>query len=364
MSPELPAATVDGLFETEVPVQGPDTAQRNQAIRQALGQVLVKVSGSRDIADRPALAEELGQAPRYVQQFRYLEPGHNGDQPVGRLLVQFDGAAVTRMLRERGLPVWGEARPTVLVWLGIEDQGERRWYVPDTDPTGWDALQRAANERGLPLLLPLMDLDDQRVLRPDDLWGGGESAVRAASERYAPDAILVGRLADLGGAWRGSWTLLQDAAESWEGRPGERDRSLAAGVSWAADALAARNAPMGTGSATSLVELRVAGILGLAEYGRVKAHLGSLSMVERSRLLALEPGVARFQLKVRGGAAALATGIALGGLLEQAPQAGTERPATDTRRQGGRAVGEGPETAGEGPSGGVRPAVLSYRVRP
>ena len=43
-----------------------------------------------------------------------------------RLRVLFDEAAVTRILRDRGLPVWGQVRPTVLVCLGIDDQGERR----------------------------------------------------------------------------------------------------------------------------------------------------------------------------------------------------------------------------------------------
>jgi hypothetical protein len=350
----LPAATVEGLFATQVAVQGRDTAQRNQAIQQAFGKVLVKVSGYRDMPGRPELAGELDQAPRYVQQFRYVAAEKSGEQAAERLQVQFDGDAVTRLLRDKGLPVWGQARPAVLVWLALEDGRGRRWYTPDTDPAGWEALQQAAQERGLPVLLPLLDLEDQANLKPGDILDGAEPTIRAASERYGPDAILVGTLADLGGSWRVRWTLLQEAGTSWAGRPGGLYENLTAGVDRATDALAARYAPLGAESGTRLVELRVAGVLELADYGRVEAHLGSLSMVEQFRLLAVEPGVVRFQLRVAGGGAAVERGIALGGLLE---------PDSAALAQDAAAEPSSDQPTAAEPASQPAEVVLSYRVR-
>ena len=103
----LPAATVDGLFEAEVPVQGRDTAQRNQAIQEALGQVLVKVSGYPDIPARPELAGELAQAPLYVQQYRYLASEQSGEQPPERLPLPDPVPAGNRAMRRGGAGAHG-----------------------------------------------------------------------------------------------------------------------------------------------------------------------------------------------------------------------------------------------------------------
>ena len=37
------------------------------------------------------------------------------------LLVEFDGAAVKKALRESGATYWNESRPSVLVWLVMDD---------------------------------------------------------------------------------------------------------------------------------------------------------------------------------------------------------------------------------------------------
>jgi hypothetical protein len=336
---------VDGLFGTEVPVQSREATQRDHDLRQALAKVLVKVSGYRDTPERPELAEALAEAPGYVQQFRYLVRDQSAGEPTEWLRVIFDGAAVTALLRERSLPVWSEVRPAVLLWLGLETPAGYRWYTPDTDPGGWDALQRAADERGLPLLLPLLDLEDQARLRPAELEGGYEPTIWSASQRYAPDAVLVGTLGDRGGAWRVSWTLLQDTAVNWQSPAGSLDEVLAAGVHRATDILAARYVPRGMSPEARFLELRVTGVVGLADFARVRGHLDALSVVEHSRLLAVEPGVARFQLRVAGGAAALERGMALGGLLEPDTQGHLDGAADD-------------------PGGQADRGVLSYRVRP
>ena len=56
-----------------------------------------------------------------------------------------------------------------------------------------------------------------------DLWGGFESDIRRASERYLPDVILVGRLSSRGGDWEGNWTLyLPDKTNRWQTRADSR----------------------------------------------------------------------------------------------------------------------------------------------
>ena len=67
----LQAAPVTGLYQAEVPAAGRAAEQRNQAIRDAFGRVLVKVTGNRNIAAREELREGVANAARYVQQYSY-----------------------------------------------------------------------------------------------------------------------------------------------------------------------------------------------------------------------------------------------------------------------------------------------------
>ena len=323
------AATVDGLFSAEVPVAGRQTEQRNQAIRAAYAVVLGKVSGYPDIAERPELAGDLGDAPRYVQQFRYrsdpaqLEAGV--PDPAQLLRVKFDADAVMRVLREHRLPIWGSTRPAVLVWLGLEQGGRRSLASMEAEPDAWAALQRGAEARGLPLLLPLFDLEDHSQLEAGDLWGDFESRIRAASARYAPDAILVAAASQRGGGWRLRWILYQDDDKTEWNTAGDLDQALVAGVERSADVLVARYAPLGAAVSAAALQLRVTGVSDLAGYGRLQAQLEGLDMVKRVRPLLIESETSLFELQLAGSVQALEQALTLGGLLEPA-QPGQAEP--------------------------------------
>src|SRR5258706_15949695 len=55
-------------------------------------------------------------------------------------------------------------------------------------------LLAVADERGLPVTLPLLDVQDLRAVTFADVWGGFEDRVAAASARYRADALLIGRV--------------------------------------------------------------------------------------------------------------------------------------------------------------------------
>ena len=156
------------LFVEQTPVGDESPETRNAALTEMLERVLVRVSGNAAIASQPAAADVLAAAPRLVQQYRYRNE-QAGGEPVRYLWARFDGAAVERMLRDRNLPVWVQ-RPTVLVWLANEQKGQRQLVALENRPTSRVALLDRARERGLPLQLPLMDLEDQAALTPADMW--------------------------------------------------------------------------------------------------------------------------------------------------------------------------------------------------
>ncbi len=316
------AAQVEGLYQAEAPVAGVEAAARNRAIRSALEKVLVKVTGNPGIAALKGIGNELDQAAKYVQQYSYrlqsMPPGAPADAEPQRLLrVIFDAAAVDRMLRQRGLPVWNGNRPSILVWMGLEQKRNRRLLQPDLDNGLTQAITRVAEERGLPVLFPLMDLEDQARLQVADLWGGFESNIRAASERYGPDLILTGRLSRVAKeVWRGRWRLYRgDGFSQWENEAGSSGALAADAMQHAADLLAERFAPAGGDGGLSSVRIRVSGVHDLETYARVGQLLATLSNLERLAVVYVEPNAVTYDLHGRGGMAAVEQRLLVGGVL-------------------------------------------------
>ncbi|QYZ66876.1 MAG: hypothetical protein OI74_00190 [Gammaproteobacteria bacterium (ex Lamellibrachia satsuma)] len=324
------AERVSGLYEAAVPVVGQGAQARAPAMREAFGQVLIKISGNRDLLQQEDLAKRLKRAPRYVQQYRYRmleQPLSDDPAPVvdpenplpDRLLwVRFDEKAVNRLLREASVPVWGGTRPSTLVWLTRDAKGRRTLYQQDMEPELATTVTETADQRGLPVVMPLMDLEDRNALQVSDLWGDFEENIRRASQRYLPDVILAGRLHRQGGqAWSGDWTLyLPDGVEQWQIQ-GKSDLALAReGVQQAVDLLAARFAPQSASQGVEALRIRVSGMLNLADYVLVKDYLRSLVMIEQLDLLAAGSEQVSFLARVQGGREALERGILLGGVLE------------------------------------------------
>ena len=148
------------VAETQVADEGSET--RNTALSQLLATVLARVSGNTGIAGQPAAKDLLASAPSLVQEYRYRTEGAE-DKPVRYLWARFDQSAVERMMRERNLPVWVQ-RPRVLLWVATERTGKRVLLNLEHEPQARAAVVGRARERGMPLQLPLMDLEDQTKL--------------------------------------------------------------------------------------------------------------------------------------------------------------------------------------------------------
>jgi uncharacterized protein len=331
------ARELQGLYDAEVAVAGQSAPEREQALRKALAEVLVKVSGDRAAPRRaPQVMEGAG---RYVQQYGYRTAAQPGAEL--QLWARFDAAAVDRALQQAGLPVWGRVRPTALVWLAVES-GQQRYLLGADEPSQERAaLEAAAERRGLPVLLPLLDLEDQGALKFADVWGGFGDMIMRASARYQTEAVLVGRLhRAAAGTWSARWTLYGAGASAhWEAQ-GSAEEAIGEGVDGLADALAARFAgPAGEREQVRLT-VAVTHIDSLAGYARAERHLRGLGPVAAVQVAQVEPDRITFELQVRGGRAALEQAISLGGAL-----------AADATVYPGR---------GEAPGQGV----LAYRLLP
>ncbi len=321
MTPVNAALDPGELYAADVAVEGRDEAERVAAYAEALSRVLVKVVGDRTVATRPVLQPLLAQAPSLVEQYGY----RTTDSGL-RLWVRFAREPIDTALREAGIPVWGGVRPPVLAWVVAESGGSRhllsRGGVTLTDDPmvleAVAALQSEAVRRGLPLRLPLLDLEDQARIQPADVWGDFRERIREASRRYQTEAILTGRMARVGGSWHGRWVLYQgEQRQEWEGRHADPHMVVAMGVDGASDALAARYARFQEADGTALFQIRVVGVTTLVDLHDASRYLERLAPMVRLEPVVVEPDAVVFRATVRGGAAALQQAIAGGNRLQQ-----------------------------------------------
>lgn len=308
------ATQVDGLYESTQGVSGQDAGERSRALRSALAEVFVRVSGRGDAPRDVNLKAALNNAVNYALQYRYERTTSDSGEQALVMRIRFDPTSVDALLRASSFPVWGRERPATLVWLAVDD-GRRRVVSEEEEQGLAESVRRYAGLRGLPVLMPLMDLEDRRQVSFPDLWGGFSDRVASASERYGTEQVLLVRLSrTASGGWLGRFSRRTEAQQqAWEQVGGSPDEVLLRGMDVFADDIAAEYAASGSGIA--LVTLGVDGVTNLRDYGRVMAYLSGISAVNGVRLTQAAPEAVLLSIQVRGDAELLFKVIGLGNVL-------------------------------------------------
>ena len=209
------AAVVPWLYTAEAAVRSQSAGDRHRAASTGLAEVLTRLTGLAPLPDHADVASALAAPERFYARYEYVQRQAEADAPAQVLVFHFDPGPVLRLLRQADLPVWAADRPRTLAWVVLQQQGERRLIGgagPLADAIAGSLRQRA-RERGLELSLPLMDLTDA-ALSPTAVWGLFWEDIDAASARYAPDLLLVGRLRQAVDGWHTEWQLRSRGAAS------------------------------------------------------------------------------------------------------------------------------------------------------
>ena len=349
------AVEVDGLFNAEVPVFDRGVEQRRAGIKSALEKVLVKVSGNQHVIFVPGIIPPENEIERLVEQFGYSEIEYdetelvsdenvdlqlNDDteflqaesdeaqedplseqaeepKPTLNLWVGFDSNAVLKRLQQANLPVWDRTRPLTLVWVAVQDGGERYLLEPELHLDIKDVMDAQAAERGMPIAFPLMDLEDRTLLTPTDVWGDFGDAIMLASQRYGADAVLVVRLSNEGDAfWRARWTLYHgDESNHWESTGENQEQSLTQGLHSSADTLASRYAQVLLANLEPPLTMTLHGINQFDHYAKAINYLESLTQIASLDVFRVTQNKLELNLSIRGNRDGLEKVIRLGGVL-------------------------------------------------
>ena len=312
---KLDAVTLENLYQAEVLSESQSDAQRRIDASEGLSQVLMRVSGRSDILQNPVIVAALKTPEQYYSEFSYArveavndeaaalpQPGLDplpAETPRQVMRIRFAPSLIAKILREADLPVWGSNRPSVLSWMAIDDESGRQ-VLGEANPSLFaKTLNQAARARGVPLLLPLWDLEDSRGVSSSEIWGRFLGRIEAASKRYSPDKILVFRAeSEFSNQWRGDWSLGEGG--QWRSGTvyGESQAQLATAlVGVLASVLSEQYAVTST---RSEVRLTVEGITKIQDYAEVSRYLEGLTQVMSVQPVRILTDMVEFKLRSEG----------------------------------------------------------------
>lgn len=291
------AAEVSDLFESQVAVESQSRDDRQGALGEAFGKVLIKVSGQLDVIEIDGIRSQLNQATDYLVQYGYQT--HDGQL---HLRAQFDERRVERLLRDNSATFWSARRPHIVLWVARENGAAIKLAGRDDDMAMIPALREQAAERGLPVSFPILDLDDRMLVAPSDVWGRFDAPILKASKRYGSDGVLMLRVQEIADDMlEAQWTLVVGNAR----RSGQSQAADAASLGVAVidnvtDRVAAQYAVTYGGGESSEFTIRILNLQDLERVLLVEDLLKRLASVERATLTRYHQGTAEFELQLIG----------------------------------------------------------------
>ena len=320
----LSAIEVENLYSAKVAVATQSAGDRDQALKNALRAILVKVGGKE--IEHPFIAQAIKNYNQYVTQYQYIR----SDDKV-LLYVSFDETKVNQLFKESDLAIWGRLRPQVMVWLVEEDGFERQIISSTSNSLLPNTINEFSQLRGLPLVMPIMDLTDHTALPLTDVWGRFSQPVAQASARYMADAVVVIRVSNSSlvqtqddmkdcplcqkNNLAVDWSLMTDAQSEHAQIFSEQylgdnvDKLLITALSDITDIIYQQYA-LSTSNSNE-IQIDVANIGSLVDLIAVSDFLSELSAVQSVQLISVKATNRRFKLSLIGSQQALFASLKL-----------------------------------------------------
>lgn len=326
------AVTVEDLFTVELPVADQTTSLRLESFSEAFKQVIVKISGSDDALRSPAFARPISNSARYVKQFRYLTRSQPDDEEFDAerlfLRIDFDQQLIEGLLREQNFPVWGRERPSTLLVISYDVNENIKLVSDDATPDLVEELDREAAIHAVPVLFPLMDLEDIALVDIGDIASRQYEKIGVMARRYQPNALLVGQIVGRSGeGWQGDWEVrFAEQIFKWTHKASARKDVIEQVIRHLARILALEYALEDHRRVEESLLLSVSELEGIDKLIKVRKYLQSLNVVDSVRVAMISKDVVTYRLRLRNDPEDLQRLIEFGDVLEQEdfPQLSTQ----------------------------------------
>ncbi|MGR6873975.1 DUF2066 domain-containing protein [Pseudomonas sp. HK3] len=300
------AKPVSGLYDARVPVPDQLLISRQHGAKQGLIEVLQKVSGFAVPAENEVVMRALDIADQYLYQYSYAavqKSEWDASIPPGSswLKMRFEAQSIQRIIKQANLPLWGNNRPTVLLWLIKEERG-RSVLIDGVEGSAYKAVENASQVRGVPVVLPVYDLEDSIRLPQESLWGLFSSSILEASKRYDAESILAARVyKNKKGNWVGQWRFYFKEREfNYEFETQELSQQVLAGLSASGEVLANAFAIKPNDARSDILAIKVSNIKNLKHYAALVDYLEGLTITKRVFVAGVKGNDMDLELRLSG----------------------------------------------------------------
>ncbi|UAL42056.1 DUF2066 domain-containing protein [Shewanella inventionis] len=292
------AAEVSKLEEADIAVSSRANDVKDNALKEALAAVFLKNSGSPSVVLNPLIKAQINEPEVILTQYGYFE--QNGEL---MLKASFDHQRVVAKLREAGLPVWGSQRPLTLMWITIDENSEPT-ILADASLSDIrnDLTQESAN-KGIPVMLPIMDLDDVMGVTVNDVRGGFTDVVFVASARYQSDYFAIANIQNQANSVLFSIKLFNKTRTNGvlqplvnqQGEAADNQQAVKRMMSILADYHISQYAIASTGS-NAATEVSFSGLSNMSQVVNIEAYLSQLSAIKSISLHSFKGSTATYNL--------------------------------------------------------------------
>ncbi len=324
------------LYQVDQYVADQGEQTRRQAAQRSLLRVISRVSGLVSVPRNASIAQALRNPERYYAKYVYFDPkgaGANGlnridnarESDATELAVRFtfQPAMIKQLARSAKLPTWWSRRPLTLVWM-VLDEPDGRSVVDQGAVSIRGALDYAAHQRGLPVLLPAMDLDDSLLVSTGVVWGKFTEVLDQASDRYDAGQYLVGRFSvqEILGErfFTGEWLVRSEGGDISRFVQGVDIDTLASiGIDMAAQGVLDQHLVFADSPRQH--DLVVSGIDDIGAYSSLLDYLQSLEFVDDVMLLSMYQNTLKLRVNTAATDEQLRNLLIDDGRFERAPEA-------------------------------------------
>ena len=326
---------VDWLYEVEQFVPDQSDLARLAAAQRSLLRVLSRTTGLASVPRSATVAKALITPEHFYTKYVYFDPRDLDTERRGlidnassgadaSLAVRFDfqPAAIKQLARDAQLPTWWSRRPLTMVWMVLDEPSGRK-VVDHSAGELRSELDARAKQRGLPTMLPLMDLQDSVQVNSAVVWGKFTDVLDQASQRYMASQYLLGRFSvqEILGQrlYTGEWLVRSGDGESSQYLRGvDRDNLVRTGIDMATRHVLDQHLVFtDTPRQHSLV---VRGIDGLRAYAGLLDYLRSLEFIDSVMLLGLQADTLTLRVNTVATARQLRALLIDDGQFDAAPQ--------------------------------------------
>lgn len=298
------AVEVKDLYQAEV--KPAETELLSQ--QAAFAQVLRKLTGDDKAVEQAEIQALLPQVSQWVEKT---------EQGEGSQSILFSEQKIQQLLQDNKLPLWGSNRPVTVFWFVDERSGARDLVSEPQQPELMNHLKQQGKTYGLPVTLPLLDLDDHMQLSVADVRGRFLQPVANASQRYQANAFAMVRISEQEGKTSLNWQL----AGGPMSQPHGLTQGQASGEQAVAEMVAQISAYYAGKYAVNITDepaasdnsliVKVTNIKGMADVVKIQQFFNGLTLVKQANTQSVTANSIGLKLQLQGSRSALEQAIEL-----------------------------------------------------